>query len=340
VVVKDGAIAGEGYTQPPGSAHAEVVALKQAGEKSRGATMYVTLEPCCHLKKRTPPCTRAIISAGVSEVHMATLDPNPLVSGKGKAELEAAGLKTYVGEYEKEARELNEAYVKFITTGMPFVIAKYAMSLDGKLATRSGDSKWISGEESRRYVHSLRQTVDAIMVGVGTVLADDPQLTVRVDGGKGRKGIQKKQPLRVIVDSRGQTPLEARVFQKPGKALVAATSLDEAKAKGFAQQGVEIIQLPSSKDEKVDLEELLKVLGHRDVISVLVEGGGALLGSLFDLGLVDKVFVFIAPIIVGGERAVTPVAGLGVEKIAQACRLRRIRVKEFGEDVMISGYVR
>jgi diaminohydroxyphosphoribosylaminopyrimidine deaminase/5-amino-6-(5-phosphoribosylamino)uracil reductase len=334
VVVRDGQIVSEGYTQPPGSAHAEVVALRQAGDKAHGAVMYVTLEPCCHFG-RTPPCTQAIIGAQVSEVHMATLDPNPQVSGRGRAELEAAGIKTYVGEHEEEAREINEAYIKFITTGMPFVIAKFAMSLDGKIATRSGDSKWISGEESRRYVHTLRQMADAIMVGVGTVLSDDPQLTARAE----EEGTREKQPLRVIVDSSGRTPPQARIFQMPGQTLVAvAMPLEEVKARQFNGLGAQVLELPA-KEGSVDVTELLKALGQREITSVLVEGGGTLLGSLFDLGLVDKVFVFIAPIIIGGKDAVTPVAGDGVAEVAEALRLSRVRTQQFGQDIMISGYI-
>jgi diaminohydroxyphosphoribosylaminopyrimidine deaminase/5-amino-6-(5-phosphoribosylamino)uracil reductase len=335
VVVKEGEIVGEGYTQPPGSAHAEVGALLQAGDRARGAIMYVTLEPCCHLEKRTPPCTRAIISAQISEVHMATLDPNPRVSGRGQAELEAAGIKTHLGEHEEEAREVNEPYIKFITTGIPFVIAKFAMSLDGKIATRSGDSKWISGEESRRYVHSLRQMADAIMVGVGTVLRDDPQLTARAEEQETRE----KQPLRVIVDSFGRTRPQARLFQMPGKTLLAVTApLEEVKARQFNELGAQVLELPS-KEGLVDLTELLKALGKREVTCVLVEGGGTLLGSLFDLGLVDKVFAFITPIIIGGKNAVTPVAGGGVAKIAEALRLSRVQTQQFGQDIMISGYM-
>ena len=181
IIVKDDVVIGQGYTQPPGSWHAEVMALKQAGEKARGAVMYVTLEPCCHFG-HTPPCTKAVIAAGISEVHMATLDPNPLVAGRGADELERAGIKTYVGENESEAREIIEAYIKFITTGMPFVTAKFAVSLDGKIATKNGDSEWISGIDSRKYVHYLRYTTDAIMVGANTVIADDPHLTCRYAG--------------------------------------------------------------------------------------------------------------------------------------------------------------
>ena len=189
VVVKNDTVVGQGYTQPPGSWHAEISALKQAGEKARGSVMYVTLEPCCHYGQ-TPPCTQTIIDAGITEVHLAMIDPNPLVSERGKNELEKEGIKVYAGEHEEEAREINEAYIKFITTGIPFVTAKFAMSLDGKIATGSGDSKWISGEEARKYVHNLRYTADAIMAGVNTILADDPQLTTRCCGGRG--GIARK----------------------------------------------------------------------------------------------------------------------------------------------------
>ncbi len=297
--------------------------------------MYVTLEPCCHYG-RTPPCTQAIIAAGISKVHLAMLDPNPLVSGQGEDQLEREGIKTYVGECEQEAKEINEAYIKFITTGMPFVTAKFAVSLDGKIATKSGDSEWISGSEARKYVHYLRYIADAIMAGANTVIADDPHLTCRY-GGRGGKA--KKQPLRVIVDGRGRTPVTAQVFNEPGKALLAlGESSEPEKREALAQAGVELLELPSAEGT-VDLERLLKTLGEREVSSVLVEGGGILLGSLFDHGLVDKVIAFIAPIIIGGEEAKTAVAGEGVDKVIDAVKLERISVEKFGEDLMVSGYV-
>lgn len=332
VVVKDDTIVGEGYTQPPGSAHAEVMALQQAGDMARGATLYVTLEPCCHFG-RTPPCTQTIIDSGIATVHMAMLDPNPLVSGKGKAELEAKGIITHLGEREAEAQEIVEAYVKYITTGIPFVIAKFAMSLDGKIATRTSDSKWISSDWSRRYVHQLRSQMDAIMVGVNTVLMDDPQLTARMVE-------TDRQPTRIIVDSRGQTPSSAAVFQQQGKTIIAMTNAVElTRANEYTNAGAEVVSL-KSKNDRVDIDELLKVLGKKEITSVLVEGGGTLLGSLFDLGLVDKVIAFIAPIIIGGEEAVTPVAGHGVETVTQALRLNRVEVEQFGDDIMITGYAK
>jgi diaminohydroxyphosphoribosylaminopyrimidine deaminase/5-amino-6-(5-phosphoribosylamino)uracil reductase len=336
VVVKEGEVIGQGYTQPPGSSHAEVIVLKQADQRSRGGVMYVTLEPCCHYG-RTPPCTQAIITAGISEVHMAMLDPNPLVSGKGEEELEREGIKTYVGEHEEEAREINEAYIKYITTGMPFVTAKFAVSLDGKIATKSGDSEWISGSEARKYVHYLRYTTDAIMAGANTVIADNPRLTCRC-AGKG--GEVRKQPLRVIVDGKGRTSAVAQVFNEAGQALmVLDRSIEPEKKEAFTQAGVELLELPA-KQGQVDLKLLMKSLGERGITSVLVEGGGILLGSLFDYGLVDKVIAFIAPIIIGGEKAKTAVAGEGIERIADAVKLERVSSEKFGEDVMISGYVK
>jgi diaminohydroxyphosphoribosylaminopyrimidine deaminase/5-amino-6-(5-phosphoribosylamino)uracil reductase len=335
VIVRDGEVVGQGYTHPPGLDHAEIAALKQAGERARGGVMYVTLEPCCH-QGRTPPCTRAIIGAGISEVRVATLDVNPLVSGRGKSELERAGIRVAVGECQAEARQINEAYAKFITEGVPFVTVKFAMSLDGKIATRSGDSRWISGELSRKRVHHLRYIADAVMVGVGTVLADDPRLTARCCGSG---GILKKQPLRVIVDSRGRTPLTARVFREPGRALlVLGRAAGPEERESFAQAGAELLELPAA-DGRVDLEGLMTVLGKREVTSVLVEGGGALVGALFDKGLVDKVIAFVAPLIIGGLEAKTAVAGRGVDKIKDSLKLEPVTVERFGEDIMVSGYV-
>ena len=336
LVVKDNEVVGKGYTQPPGSSHAEIVALEQAGKEARGSKMYVTLEPCCHYG-RTPPCSNAIVAAGIAEVHMAMLDPNPLVSGRAKDELEAAGIKTFIGENKQEARDINEAYVKFITTGMPFVTVKYAISLDGKIATYSGDSKWISNDEARHYAHNLRYTSDAIMAGVNTVLADNPHLTARCCGGRG--GTVKKQPLRIIVDGKGRTPLEAQVFREPGGALLAlGRPIKMGEAAAFAQSGAELLELPSTKG-LIDMKRLLKVLGEREITSVLVEGGSVLLGSMFDQGLVDKVIVFIAPIIIGGEKARTAVAGKGIDKVVDSFKLKRVTVKRFGQDLMVSGYV-
>jgi diaminohydroxyphosphoribosylaminopyrimidine deaminase / 5-amino-6-(5-phosphoribosylamino)uracil reductase len=335
VIARGDEIVGEGFTQPPGGDHAEIGALKQAGDKSRGATMYVTLEPCCHFG-RTPPCTGAIITAGIREVHIATLDDNPVVFGKGKAELEAAGIKVHVGDRREAARELNEAYFKYINTGQPLVTAKYAMSLDGKISTRVMDSKWISGEDSRNYAHTLRHASDAIMVGIGTVLADNPHLTAR--GCAGRGGTSHKQPLRVIVDSSGRTPLDSCMFSEPGKTLIVLGSqASKAREQAFINAGAETLRLPDAEG-RVDLKALMRHLGGRQVTSLLVEGGGTLLGTLFDLGLIDKVVAIIAPMIIGGSQAGTPVGGSGVEKIADAVRLENVKVAQYGPDTVISGY--
>jgi len=335
VVVKDGLAVGMGYTQPAGSEHAEVIALRQADDKARGATMYVTLEPCSHYG-RTPPCTQAIIDAGISEVYIALLDPNPLVSGRGAGRLNEGGIKTHIGICQKEAYEINEAYIKHITTGLPFIVAKFAMSLDGKIATKTGDSKWITQEEARKYAHALRYTFDAIMVGVNTVVADNPHLTAKCCGGRG--GIRKMQPLRLVVDSKGRVPLNAHIFEPPGEVLLAvAAPFDLVKKEKFAKAGAKVLELPT-KGDLVDIVELFKLLGKREIVAVLVEGGGKLLGSLFDHCLVDKVLAFISPIIIGGCEA-TSVGGNGVDIMAKALRLNRVDIKSFGDDVLVSGYV-
>jgi diaminohydroxyphosphoribosylaminopyrimidine deaminase/5-amino-6-(5-phosphoribosylamino)uracil reductase len=335
VIIKDGLIVGMGYTQPAGSEHAEVMALHQAGDKAQGSTMYVTLEPCSYYG-RTPPCTQAIIDAGISEVHVALLDPNPLVSGRGVGRLNEGGIKTYIGTCQQEAHEINEAYIKHITTGLPFVMAKFAMSLDGKIATKAGDSKWITKDEARKYAHALRYIADAVMVGVNTIVADNPRLTARGCGGRG--GIGKMQPIRLVVDSKGRVPLNAHIFGPPGEVLLAvAAPFDSAKKEKFVKAGAEVLELPA-EGGSLDIRELFKLLGKREIVTVLVEGGGKLLGSLFDHHLVDKVLVFISPVIIGGRGAAI-VAGDGVDNMAKALRLSRVNIKSFGDDVLVSGYM-
>ena len=332
VIVKDGAVLGEGWTQPPGQAHAEVVAIRQAGAGAAGAALYTTLEPCGHFG-RTPPCATAIIEAGIAEVHAAVTDPNPLVNGDGLAALSKAGIETHVGECDEEAREVTEGYRKFITTGVPFVTAKFAMSIDGKIATRTGDSRWITGAEARDYAHRLRATSDAVMVGINTALADDPQLTARDEGGRPLK----RQPLRVVVDSSGRLPHDTRMLTEPGRTLVALAHAEGRAIEGLRRAGAECESIPS-KDGSVDVAALLEVLGRREVTSVLVEGGGALLGSLFDRGLVDKVVAFVAPAVLGGKGATSPVEGVGVEKMADARRLHRVKWLQLGQDMALIGY--
>ena len=334
IVVKDGEVIGVGATQLPGGPHAERVALAQAGEAARGATMYVTLEPHSH-QGRTPPCTRAIIEAGVAEVHAATIDPNPMALGKGVAEMDAAGVRVHVGEGGREAERIIEGFSRWITTGLPLVQVKYAMSLDGKIATRSGDARWISGEESRRWVHQLRRQVDAIMVGANTARRDDPLLTARDELGKPLA----RQPLRVVVDSDASLPVGAQMLRQRGKTLVAAaTDAPVAAVAGLRAAGAEVALLPRSSGG-VDLTALLRLLGQREITNVLVEGGGELVASLLSQGLADKVHAFIAPVLIGGRDAPSPVGGAGVELLSQAVRLRDVETARYGDDMLISGYV-
>jgi len=337
VIVKENHVVGRGYTQPVGSDHAEIIALRQAGGHANGATMYVTLEPCCHYG-RTPPCTQAIIDAGISDIYISLLDPNPLVAGQGVIQLNNAGIKTHVGIFRDEAYAINEAYFKFIVTGIPFVIAKFAVSLDGKIATKSGDSKWISNSESRKYVHKLRDIVDAIVVGVNTVLVDNPSLTAR-NCCRGRGGICKDQPLRLVIDSKGKTPVGAFIFQQPGETTLAiGDNIDLKKKEQFTQLGINLLEVPDNTG-LVDVEKLLQVLGKQEITSILVEGGSQLLGSFFDHGLVDKVLVFVSPIIIGGSKAITAVSGDGVEKVTDALHLSRVDIERLGDNVLVSGYV-
>ena len=333
VLVRDGEVVGEGYTQPPGQAHAEIVAIRQAGPRACGATLYTTLEPCNH-QGRTGPCSEAIIEAGVAEVHSAVTDPNPRVKGGGLSRLSEAGLAVSTGEMAGEASRLIEAYAKLVTTGTPFVTAKFAMSLDGKIATRTGSSQWITGEKARAYAHRLRAASDAVMVGINTVLADDPRLTARDGSG----AALERQPLRVVVDSRGRIPREARMLGEPGSTLI-VTGGEGARATRPYDGGnaVETAAMPGA-DGLVDLEALMSHLGEREVASVVVEGGGVLLGALFDGGLVDRVCAFIAPVVVGGAEAPSPVAGEGVELIGDALRLRDVEVLTMGEDIAVVGY--
>ena len=321
-----GAVVGEGRTEPPGGRHAEVAALDQAGDAARGGVMHVSLEPCNH-RGRTPPCVDAILDAGIAEVRAAIADPNPDVAGGGAAALRDAGVRVVVGERAAEASTLLEAWLKWVTTGRPFVTAKFAISLDGKIATRSGDSQWITGERARQHVHELRAASDAVMVGVGTVLADDPLLTARDRRGRPLD----RQPLRVVVDGRVRTPPGARLLSQPGPVVVATSESREIA-------GAEMVALPSP-DGTVDLQRLLQYLAaERDVTSVLVEGGATLLGSLFDLGLVDKVVAFVAPTIIGGRDAPSAVGGRGAGAMHAALRLERTKVRRFGRDTAIIGY--
>lgn len=333
VIVRGGVVVGEGATQPPGEAHAEVVALQRAGEAARGAEVYVTLEPCAH-HGRTPPCAAALIEAGVAAVHVAVVDPDSQVSGRGIEALRSAGIEVAVGDGEPEAARSMEAYLKHRRTGLPFVIAKFAATLDGKIAAASGDSRWVAGEEARVWAHEFRTRVDAIMCGVNNVLLDDPQLTARPGGV-----VAERQPLRIVADSRGRTPLAAKVLGPGGKTIIATTEASPAAwRRAIEAAGAEVLVLPTDGAERVDLRALLRTLGERGVLSLLVEGGGVLHAGFFAARLVDKVHAIIAPKIVGGERY-PAVAGAGAERMADAITLQDIDVRRLGDDVAFLGYV-
>jgi diaminohydroxyphosphoribosylaminopyrimidine deaminase/5-amino-6-(5-phosphoribosylamino)uracil reductase len=320
VIVRDGQIIGEGYHQQYGGPHAEVHALAAAGEAARGATLFVSLEPCCH-HGQTPPCTEAIISAGIARVVCAMRDPFPLVDGQGIADLKAAGIDVSFGLCEAEARELNAPFLKLVTQSCPWFIAKWAMTLDGRVATRAGDSKWISSEASRAIVHQLRGRVDAIMIGRGTALADDP--------------------VRIVMDTHAELPLTSQLVQtaQEFETLIAVSiEADRAKSRALAQAGCEVFALAASTPEE-RLQEFVEELAGRQMTNILVEGGSTLLGSMFDAGLIDEVHTFIAPKLVGGIFAKPPITGTGRALIDEATKLRNIETRPIGDDIYIQGRI-
>ena len=331
VIVKKGKIIAEGYHKKAGLPHAEVDGLKKLKKnEAQGSTMYVTLEPCCHFG-RTPPCTDAIIKAGVKKVYAAMKDPNSLVSGKGMRKLKKAGIKVDVGLLEKDAIKLNEAYIHHAKTGLPFATLKTAMSLDGKIATSTGESKWITSEKAREKVHEIRSRTDAILVGVGTVITDNPQLTSRIKGGR--------DPLRIIVDSRLRIPLNANVF-KDGKIVVATTlKHNKTKKRQLDAKGVDV-WVVQERDGHLDLADLMRVLGEVGVTSVLIEGGGEVNASALEAGIVNKIMFFIAPKIIGGRDAKTPVEGNGIKKIKDALKLENTVIEKIGDDFLVTSYLK
>jgi diaminohydroxyphosphoribosylaminopyrimidine deaminase/5-amino-6-(5-phosphoribosylamino)uracil reductase len=331
VIVRDGNIVGEGYHHKVGEPHAEVMALRDAGNRAQGATIYVTLEPCCH-HGCTPPCTKAIIDAGISEVYAAMVDPDVKVASKGLDELRAAGIKVHVPLLEDKARSLNEAYIKHRTTGTPFVILKSAMSLDGKIATRTGDSKWITNERSRKYAHGIRSRVDAIIVGGNTARADDPSLTARL-------GKRVCYPARVVVSVTGDLPGNLKMFEGPGDSIVAVGPYaDTSSLRKLEEAGTRIITL-EPRGDRLSLGGLMRELGKMGCLSVLIEGGGEVAAFALEERLVDKVLYFHAPIIIGGRDSIDSVGGIGAETISSAIKLDRIRVRRFGDDTAVEGYV-
>jgi diaminohydroxyphosphoribosylaminopyrimidine deaminase/5-amino-6-(5-phosphoribosylamino)uracil reductase len=329
VVVKDGAIVGMGAHLKRGEGHAEVLALNMAGATARGATAYVTLEPCSH-QGATPPCCERIISEGIARVVIATEDPNPLVAGRGIGRLREEGIQVVVGLLEQQAITLNEAFNKFIVTRKPFVTLKSALTLDGRIATRTGHSRWITGAQSREAVHTLRHRHNAIMVGVGTVLADDPELTTRLS-------VPGLHPLRIIVDSTLRISESAKVLNGAAPTLILTTEGAEAlKLDKLQQLGVQVLKCGAGP--QVDLTIALTLLGERGISSILLEGGGVLNGAMLQAGLVDKLMLFYAPIIVGGEGSPSAFAFTGPEEMSSALRLSRVSMQAFGEDWCVSGY--
>ena len=333
VIVRDGRIVAEGWHRKAGTPHAEIHALNMAGELARGATVYVSLEPCAHYG-RTGPCARALVEAGVSRVVVAMTDPNPKVAGKGIAILQEAGIEVTTGVLEQEARQLNEVFLKWMTTGLPFVALKTAMTLDGKIATAAGQSQWITNEASRYESHRLRDIYDGILVGINTALADNPSLTTRL------KEYQGRNPVRIVVDSRARLPLTAKlVTDGAARTIVAVTEQAPAeRVEALRSAGVEIIVAGSSNH--VDMQSLMEQLGAMKISSVLVEGGGSVNFSLLQAGLVDRVYAFIAPKLVGGRDALTPVEGEGFQELDRAVELENIQLRQLGSDVLLTGIVK
>jgi diaminohydroxyphosphoribosylaminopyrimidine deaminase/5-amino-6-(5-phosphoribosylamino)uracil reductase len=325
-IVKKGKIISQDYHKKAGDLHAEVIAINNAGENIKGATLYVSLEPCCHREKRTPPCTKKIISSGIKKVVIAMKDPNPKVSGKGIRALKNAGIEVISGVLEEKARELNAFYIKYITTGMPFVILKVAMTLDGKIASPEGVSKWITGEKARRIVHRIRGSVDAVMTAIGTVKADNPQLTARVKGGK--------NPRKIVIDPHLEVPLNADILKIPPETII-VTKAKNKKANFLYNSGVKLIYFK----DKLELKRLMKMLGETEITSILIEGGSSLNAYALEAGIVDKVMFFIAPKILGGKESFPAIGGKSFRRLEDAYRLRDTKIKRVGKDILVEGYI-
>ena len=331
IIVKNARIIGQGYHHHYGGRHAEIDAIQNARENIGQSTLYVTLEPCCYHGK-TPPCVDAIIKSNIGRVIIGTLDPNPRVNGKSVEILQQQGIETRGGELEEECRDLNEAHFKYMTTGLPLVTLKFAQTLDGRIATVTGDSRWISGQKFRRLAHHLRATNDAIMVGIDTVLADDPQLTVRL--------VRGRNPVRIILDTRLRIPLDAEVIKNREVAptIIAATSCaDEKKLSSLREMGIEVLVIKEDETGEVDLRHLLSILGERGISSVLVEGGAGVITSLLRRNLVDKVVIAIAPKMMG--KGIETVGELNIREVSQALKLSFKKIYRMGEDLIIEARV-
>jgi len=334
VVVKDMRVIATGYHERAGEPHAEAIALRKAGAAVKGATLYVTLEPCSHLNKRTPPCSPLIIQSGVKRVVIAMIDPNPKVSGGGVRAIRKAGIEVVTGILGPEASRLNEEFIKHVTKKVPFVTLKIAQTLDGKIATATGESKWITGKEAREAGHRLRDRNDAILAGINTVLKDNPSLTARIAGGR--------DPLRVIVDSALRISLKAKVITQTSAARTIVATLANApkdKIKKLQSAGAEIVLVKSDKG-RVDLRDLMKKLGRMDIMSVLVEGGAEIHASALKSGIVDKVVMYIAPTLMTGSDSLCSIGGVSPIKLGHAIRLKNITSRFVGQDIMVQGYIR
>lgn len=331
IIVKDDKIIGQGYHEKYGQGHAEVNAFKSLTEDATGATMYVTLEPCSHYGK-TPPCVDRIIENKISKVIIGMVDPNPLVAGNGIEKLKKAGIEVEVGILEEECRKINEVFIKYITTKKPFVVMKTAMSLDGKIATKTGESKWITSEKSRLQVHILRNKFSGIMVGVNTIIKDNPELTCRMAEGS--------NPIRIIVDSTLRIPLKSKVLENhDNKTIIATTKkVNTTKVQKLLKNNIEVLII-NEKNGRVDLNDLMRKLGELNIDSILLEGGATLNYSALEEEVVDKVMVYMAPKMIGGETAKTPVGGRGIDKLNNAFKLKNITTMNVGEDILVEGYI-
>ncbi|MDO5783606.1 MAG: bifunctional diaminohydroxyphosphoribosylaminopyrimidine deaminase/5-amino-6-(5-phosphoribosylamino)uracil reductase RibD [Eubacteriales bacterium] len=333
VIVKDGRIIGEGWHERIGGLHAERNAFKHCTEDCTGATIYVTLEPCCHWG-RTPPCTDAIMEHKISRVVVGCLDPNPLVAGKGLRILRDAGIECVAGVLEDECLAVNEIFFHYITTKTPFVVMKYAMTLDGRIAAFTGDSKWITSETARKHAHETRKRLSAIMVGIGTVLADDPMLNCRIESGV--------DPLRLVCDSHLRTPLNSQLVRtaKDIPTWIFCADADVSRKTALEDAGVTVIPMPDETGTHVDLAAAMQYLGQQQVDSILLEGGGTLNGEALRLGLVHRVQAYIAPKLIGGSAAHGPVGGAGIARMADALQLDELTITRLGEDILIEGRIR
>ncbi len=326
IIVKRGRIVGKGYHKKAGTEHAEVLAIQDAGKKSMNSTLYVNLEPCSHWG-RTPPCSEKVVEAGVREVIIGMKDPNPVVDGY--MELKFRGLKTKIGILDKEAKKLNEVYIKYMRTKKPFVIIKVAMSADGRIATKSGDSKYITSREARAYVHQLRTEVDAVMIGLNTVIRDNPLLTPRLYKGK--------DPLKIVVDSNLKMPKNCNLMKDPSRLIIATTNKAKRKnVEKLQQKGVTVI-ITKSKHGMVDLEDLMKQLGKNEITSVMIEGGSELNSTAIKAGVVDKILMFTAPKLIGN--GVAAIGNIGVNKIDKAIKLKNPVCKQIGKDILVEAYL-